>query len=97
MKGMLINVKDFFVAWRQSKLDGCIWLLTFSTVVFVDIDVGLCAGVIASLLHITLLSQKVKVTVLGNIPRTDIYVEKDRYQSVSVVFTNEKLVTTDSI
>ena len=84
MKGMLVNVKDFFVAWRQSKMDGCIWMVTFCSVILIDIDIGLCVGVIASLLHITILGQKIKVTVLGNIPRTDFYVEKDRYQSVSI-------------
>lgn len=73
---------DFFKAWRQSRLNACIWLLTFSTVVLIDVNVGLCAGVIASLLHITVLGQKVKVTVLGNIPRTDLYVEKSRYKLV---------------
>ncbi|XP_065214400.1 solute carrier family 26 member 6-like isoform X2 [Planococcus citri] len=81
MKGMLVNVKDFFTAWRQSKPDGFIWLMTFSSVILIDIDIGLCVGVIISLLYITVLGQKVKIEVLGNIPNTDIYVYKNKYQA----------------
>lgn len=84
MKGMLVHLSDPFRAWRQSKADSCIWLVTFCAVTLIDIDIGLCVGVLASLLHITILGQKIKIRVLGNIPRTDVYVEKDRYQSVSV-------------
>lgn len=83
MKGMLVNVKDFFTAWRQSKPDGFIWLMTFSSVILIDIDIGLCVGVIISLLYITVLGQKVKIEILGNIPNTDIYVYKNKYQAVS--------------
>lgn len=83
MKGMLVNMKDFFTAWRQSKPDGFIWLVTFSSVILIDIDIGLCVGVLSSLIYITVLGQKVKVEVLGNIPNTDIYVYKNKYQAVN--------------
>lgn len=84
MKGMLVNFKDLFTAWQQSKADGCIWLITFLSVILIDIDIGLCVGVLCSLMYITILGQKIKVVVLGNIPKTDIYVPKNRYQSVSI-------------
>lgn len=83
MKGMLVNVKDFFTAWRQSKPDGCIWMVTFCSVILIDIDIGLCVGILCSLLYITVLGQKIKVDILGNIPNTDIYVYKNKYQAVS--------------
>lgn len=77
-----MNIGDFFKAWRQSKPDGFIWLITFSSVILIDIDIGLCVGVVISLLYITILGQKVKVEILGNIPNTDIYVNKNKYQVV---------------
>ncbi len=83
MKGMLVNVKDCYTAWKQSKADGCIWLVTFLSVILIDIDIGLCVGVLCSLLYITILGQKIKVEILGNIPKTDFYVPKNKYQAVS--------------
>lgn len=83
MKGMLVNVGDFFVAWKHSKIDGTIWLVTFCSVILIDIDIGLCVGVISSLLYITVQGQKIKIETLGNIPKTDIYVPIHKYQSVS--------------
>lgn len=85
MKGMLVNVRDFFAAWKQSKMDGCIWMITFLSVILIDIDIGLCVGVLTSLIYITAMGQKIKIQVLGWIPKTDIYVPTTRYQSVNRV------------
>lgn len=79
LKGMLMQVKEFPVAWHQSSRDGIIWIVTFLSVVLLDIDVGLGVGLITSMGCILLMSQKPSIYCLGNVPQTDIYLELNRY------------------
>lgn len=83
LKGMLKQVKELPVAWRLSRRDGVIWLVTFLAVVLVDIDFGLGVGIIVSLASILLASHKPYIHQLGHLPDTEIYLEMDRYHKVS--------------
>lgn len=82
LKGTLKQVKDFPIAWKHSRKDGFIWMVTFMTVVLVDISTGLAIGIIVSLGVIIRMSQGPYVHSLGNLPNTDIYIESDRYNKV---------------
>ncbi|XP_046682653.1 sulfate transporter-like isoform X2 [Homalodisca vitripennis] len=81
LKGMLMQVKDLPVAWRHYRRDGVIWIVTFVSVILIDIDVGLGVGIIVSLASIILMGQNPQIHVLGNLPNTDIYLEIDRYHT----------------
>lgn len=83
LKGMLKQVNDFPAAWRLCPRDGCIWMITFLSVVLLDIDVGLGVGIVVSLASIILASQNPYIHLLGNLPNTDLYIEMDRYHKVS--------------
>jgi Sulfate permease and related transporters (MFS superfamily) len=79
-----MQMQDFVTYWRESTMEGIVWGVTFLSVVLLDIDYGLCIGICLSLACVIFMSQKVLVTKLGRIFTTDIYVESNRYQSVSL-------------
>lgn len=85
LKGMLMQVTALFRFWKLSKMDAAIWLVTFLTVVFVSIDIGLLLGVVMSLLTILILGFKPYTCLLGSIPHTDLYLDISRYKGVSVI------------
>ncbi|KAJ1528690.1 hypothetical protein ONE63_007083 [Megalurothrips usitatus] len=81
LKGMLMQVKDLFQAWRHSHADALVWLGSFLGVVILDIDYGLGLGVSFSLLTLVIKGQKPLLRILGNVPGTQIYLDVKCYQS----------------
>lgn len=81
LKGMFMQVYDFLKMWKQSKPDALLWVVSFLVTVLVDIDYGLGTGVLISLLLLLKRNNQPTVTRLGWIPKTDIYVDIDTYQS----------------
>lgn len=80
LKDILLQVRDVVRVWRQSKADAAIWIVTYATVVLVEIDVGLLAGVLVSLFFVFSRGIGTGVAILGRIPDTDLYVDMDRYR-----------------
>ncbi|KAG5871065.1 hypothetical protein JTB14_030573 [Gonioctena quinquepunctata] len=85
LKGMLMQIGDVVKFWKQSKLDAILWIVTFLTVVFVGMDIGLLVGVIMSLVTIFILSFKPYTCLLGLVPHTDIYLDVNRYKGTKEV------------
>ncbi|VVC28642.1 SLC26A/SulP transporter domain,STAS domain,SLC26A/SulP transporter [Cinara cedri] len=80
LKDILLQVRDIVRIWRTSKVDAAIWLVTYLTVILVEIDVGLLAGVLVSLFFVFSQGIGSGVYVLGRIPDTDLYVDAERYR-----------------
>merc|ERR1712025_669674 len=68
LTGMIKKVADIHKFWSRSIQDGLIWVVTFLSTVFLDVDLGLIVGVVMSL-GITLTK--------ANIP-TVMVLEKDK-------------------
>ncbi|KAK9879012.1 hypothetical protein WA026_003826 [Henosepilachna vigintioctopunctata] len=85
LKGMLMQVKDFFKFIKLSKFDGAVWLVTFLTTIIVGIDLGLLFGVITSLMSLMIMEFKPYVCLLGNIPHTDLYLDINKYNSAKEI------------
>ncbi|KAE8742199.1 hypothetical protein FOCC_FOCC012250 [Frankliniella occidentalis] len=88
LKPMLVQWKniapqtaDVVRFWRLSRLDGSLWLLTFLTVVLVDLDIGLAAGLAASVLLLFAQAATPYTCTLQPLPATNIYVDTRRYAS----------------
>ena len=60
------------------------WLVTFTLVVLLGVDLGLLLGVIFALITIVVRSQSPYCTLMGRIPDTDIYRDIAVVQSVSM-------------
>ncbi|XP_059491317.1 prestin-like isoform X2 [Neocloeon triangulifer] len=85
LKGMFWQVKDFPKILRRSKVDGFVWIGTFSVAILWDIDFGLAFGLFLSAASVLLYAQKLKVCVLGKVPFSDIYLDVQRYLIVEEV------------
>ena len=84
LKGMLLQAKQLPRFWKLSKLDGMVWMVTVVTVVLVGIDVGLLAGLLTSLASILLLTIEPYTCLLGHVTNTDLYLDVNRYNGVSL-------------
>nr|CAD7577435.1 unnamed protein product [Timema californicum] len=85
LKGMLMQALQLPKFWRLSTLDGVVWLATFITVVFIDIDYGLLAGIVLSLVSIFIQGMKPYTCLLGIVPSTDLYLDVNRYKGTHEV------------
>ena len=50
LTGMFKKLTDLTKYWERGSGDGLLWLFTFLTTVFVDVDLGLVVGIVLSLL-----------------------------------------------
>lgn len=77
----------FVTFLKLSKLDALVWIVTFLTVVFVSIDIGLLVGIATSLITIFVLNFKPYTCLLGSVPQTDLYLDVNRYKGVGTYQT----------
>lgn len=86
-----MQVKQFFEFWRLSRLDAFVWLATFLTVIIVAIDIGLAVGIALSLTCIFIRGMKPYTCLLGNVPKTDFYLDISRYKAVSEKWNERRI------
>ncbi|XP_061513214.1 prestin [Anopheles gambiae] len=82
LKGLLMQVTQLKSFWRQSWIDGMVWILTFLSVVLLAIDIGLLVGIVLSICCIFFRALKPYTCLLGNVPNTDIYLDVNRYDGL---------------
>jgi len=85
LKGIMLQALDLPKIWRNSKSDGAVWMITYVTVIMLDIDSGLLTGVMTSLLFVFIKGVLVDVHVLGRLPDTDLYVRLDAHGDAAEV------------
>ncbi|KRY89761.1 Prestin [Trichinella pseudospiralis] len=86
LKGMFFQMRSLPKLWRCSKPDFLIWVVSFCSVVFLDITYGLLVSVAFALLTIVFKSQWPDSICLGRIPKTEIYRGLNAYAKVYVCF-----------
>lgn len=72
---MLLQFGDLKRFMKEGFFELLVWLTTFLTVVIIDIEIGLLAGVVVSLLALYIKGWKTDHYILGVIPDTGIYVD----------------------
>ncbi|KRZ57052.1 Prestin [Trichinella nativa] len=72
LKGMFFQMRNLPKLWRCSKPDFLIWVVSFCSVVLLDITYGLLVSVAFALLTIVFKSQPDSIC-LGRIPKTELY------------------------
>jgi len=90
LKGMFQQANQFVKFWKLSKTDATIWIVTFLIVTLINIDIGLFAGLLVSLIIILLQAIRPYACLLGHIPHTDLYLDLDRYKAVSFHETDKR-------
>ncbi|KAG5684094.1 hypothetical protein PVAND_013343 [Polypedilum vanderplanki] len=81
LKGMFMQIKDLKRFLKEGILESAEWIGTFLTVIIIDIDVGLLAGVIISILALYIKGLKSYSSMLGQVPDTDIYVNLNTHKN----------------
>lgn len=79
---MLMQLKEFVKFWRMSKVDAGIWMLTFLSVVILDVAYGLLTGAILCIGNLLTLSMMPYTCKLALIPGTEFYLDVKRFKGV---------------
>lgn len=79
IRRMFLQFRDLIKAWSVSSFEGMTWAVTFLSVSFINIDVGLGIGVFFSILTIVWRSQRPHTALLGLVPDTGLYKDIHRY------------------
>ncbi|XP_027196471.2 solute carrier family 26 member 10-like [Dermatophagoides pteronyssinus] len=82
LKSMFLQISDVKIFWLISRLDGAAWIITFLSVIILDIDYGLIIGIISSILVILIKLTFPRISILGHLVSTEIYLEKDSYNNL---------------
>jgi MFS superfamily sulfate permease-like transporter len=73
LKNMILQITQLPKIFKQSQLEAIAWIVTFSSVIILDVDIGLYIGVFVTLMLCILRSQRPRMSIMGKIESTDIY------------------------
>ncbi|XP_069043463.1 solute carrier family 26 member 10 isoform X2 [Lepisosteus oculatus] len=73
LRQMFFQFQDLPELWRVSKIDFAVWLVTWLSVVVLNVDLGLAIGVVFSMMTVICRTQRTDCFVLGRASNTEIY------------------------
>ncbi|XP_019944534.1 solute carrier family 26 member 10 [Paralichthys olivaceus] len=73
LRQMFLQFQDLPELWRISKMDFMVWLVTWLSVVVLNVDLGLAIGVVFSMMTVICRTQRAGCSVLGRASNTEIY------------------------
>ncbi|XP_032144886.1 solute carrier family 26 member 9 isoform X1 [Sapajus apella] len=79
LKNSLKQLTDPYYLWRKSKLDCCIWVVSFLSSFFLSLPYGVAVGVAFSILVVIFQTQFRNGYALAQVMDTDIYVNPKTY------------------
>uniref|UniRef100_A0A8C5G9F5 Solute carrier family 26 member 6-like n=1 Tax=Gouania willdenowi TaxID=441366 RepID=A0A8C5G9F5_GOUWI len=82
LKGMFKQFMDVPMLWRTNKVDLLVWLVTFTSTILFNLDLGLAISIGFSMLTIIFRTQLPRYSILGNVPGTELYLDTNTYQEI---------------
>ncbi|MBZ3880665.1 Solute carrier family 26 member 9 [Sciurus carolinensis] len=82
LKNSLKQLTDPYYLWRKSKLDCCVWVVSFLSSFFLSLPYGVAVGVAFSVLVVVFQTQFRNGYALAQVMDTDIYVNPKTYNRV---------------
>ncbi|XP_004641188.1 solute carrier family 26 member 9 isoform X1 [Octodon degus] len=82
LKNSLKQLADPYYLWRKSKLDCCVWVVSFLSSFFLSLPYGVAVGVAFSILVVVFQTQFRNGYALARVMDTDIYVNPKTYSRV---------------
>ncbi|XP_033825494.1 solute carrier family 26 member 10 isoform X2 [Periophthalmus magnuspinnatus] len=73
LRQMFLQFQELPELWRISKIDFMVWLVTWLSVVVLNVDLGLATGVVFSMMTVICRTQRAGCSVLGRASNTEIY------------------------
>ena len=80
----LINFKEAGFLWKANKLDFWLMLVTFLATLLLGIEFGIITGVGLSLIILIFRTSRPYVAVLGKVPNSNFYKNKERFEEVII-------------
>ncbi|XP_057585332.1 solute carrier family 26 member 9 isoform X4 [Hippopotamus amphibius kiboko] len=85
LKNSLKQLTDPYYLWRKSKLDCCIWVVSFLSAFFLSLPYGVAVGVAFSILVVVFQTQFRNGYTLAQVTDTDIYVNPKTYNKAQEI------------
>uniref|UniRef100_A0A671L5U5 Solute carrier family 26 member 6-like n=1 Tax=Sinocyclocheilus anshuiensis TaxID=1608454 RepID=A0A671L5U5_9TELE len=85
LKGMFMQCQDIPALWRSSRVDLLVWLVTFLCTVLLNLDLGLAASIIFTLLTVICRTQHPRYSLLGRVSDTELYLETESYKEAKAI------------
>ncbi|XP_012662087.1 solute carrier family 26 member 9 [Otolemur garnettii] len=85
LKNSLKQLTDPYYLWRKSKLDCCVWVVSFLSSFFLSLPYGVAVGVAFSILVVVFQTQFRNGYALAQVIDTDIYVNPKTYNRVQEI------------
>ncbi|MCJ8741484.1 hypothetical protein PDJAM_G00071200 [Pangasius djambal] len=73
LRQMFLQFQDLPDLWRVSRIDFVVWLVTWLSVVVLNVDLGLAIGVVFSMMTVICRTQRANCSVLGRASNTELY------------------------
>ncbi|KAM4562534.1 solute carrier family 26 member 6-like [Odontesthes bonariensis] len=80
LKGMSKQFMDVAMLWKTNKVDLLVWLVTFTSTILLNLDLGLVVAIAFSILTVIFRTQLPRYSVLGKVAGTDLYLDTDTYR-----------------
>ncbi|XP_062283133.1 solute carrier family 26 member 9-like [Scomber scombrus] len=91
LKNTLLQLSDPYYLWKKSKLDCCVWVVSFLATFFLSLPYGVAIGVAFSILVVIFKTQFRNGSEMVQIMETDIYKNPKVYSKVKSI-TGVKIV-----
>ncbi|XP_056130617.1 solute carrier family 26 member 9-like [Lampris incognitus] len=85
LKNTLLQLSDPYYLWRKSKLDCCVWVVSFLATFFLSLPYGVAIGVGFSVLVVIFQTQFRNGSALDQVMDTDIYKNPKVYSKVTSI------------
>ncbi|XP_030623524.1 solute carrier family 26 member 9-like [Chanos chanos] len=85
LKNTLLQLSDPYYLWRKSKLDCCVWVVSFLATFFLSLPYGVAIGVGFSFLVVVFKTQFRNGSEVAQIMDTDLYRNPKIYSKVKLV------------
>ncbi|ODN04049.1 Prestin [Orchesella cincta] len=92
LKGMFMQIADLPKAWKESRINGSIWLVTFLATVFLDIEYGLLIGVLITVASLLWKSNAFIITEVGQDVHSHMFVEKTSVSNMMADVNDVKIL-----
>ncbi|KAM6217349.1 solute carrier family 26 member 9 [Rhynchocyon petersi] len=92
LKNSLKQLADPYYLWRKSKLDCCVWVVSFLASFFLSLPYGVAVGVAFSVLVVIFQTQFRNGGALAQVMDTDLYVNPKTYNRVQEI-SGVKIIT----
>uniref|UniRef100_A0A3B4UYL0 Solute carrier family 26 member 6 n=1 Tax=Seriola dumerili TaxID=41447 RepID=A0A3B4UYL0_SERDU len=85
LKGMFKQFMDIPELWRTNKVDLLVWLVTFTSTILLNLDLGLAVSIGFSMLTFIFRTQLPRYAILGHVSGTDLYLDTDSYREAKEI------------